>query len=57
MNLTERIETFILSNIAHPEKRKIGVEVECMFYNKKMKRLPVDLCEAKLTTALTAWRS
>ena len=45
MNLTERIETFILSNIAHPEKRKIGVEVECMFYNKKMKRLPVDLCE------------
>ena len=45
MNLTERIEAFILSNIAPPEKRKIGVEVECMFYNKSMKRLPVDLCE------------
>ena len=45
MNLTKRIETFILSNITHPEKRKIGVEVEYMFYNKNMKRLPVDLCE------------
>ena len=45
MNLTERIESFILSNITHPEKRKIGIEIESMFYNKNMKRLPVDLCE------------
>ena len=52
MNLTKRIESFILSKNTRPEKRKIGVEVECMFYNKNMRRLPVNLCDEFSSTAL-----
>ena len=52
MNLTKRIESFILSKNTRPENRKIGVEVECMFYNKNMRRLPVNLCDEFSSTAL-----
>ncbi len=42
MNLVERIETYILSNLKQPEERRIGVEVECIFYNDRYRRLPVN---------------
>ncbi len=42
MNLTERIESVILSNMQPPEDRKIGVECECFFYDKNLRRIPVN---------------
>ena len=42
MNLKERIESVILSNLQPKEERKIGIECESIFYNKKMQRLPVN---------------
>ncbi len=42
MNLTERIESVILSNLQTVDERKIGVECECFFYDKKQRRLPVN---------------
>ena len=42
MNLTERIESTILSNLQPAEERKIGVECECFFYDKDQRRIPVN---------------
>lgn len=42
MNLTERIESVILSNLQPLEKRKIGIECECIFYDKNLRRIPVN---------------
>lgn len=42
MNLTERIESVILSNLKIPNERKIGIEYECIFYNSKGSRIPVN---------------
>jgi len=42
MNLTERIESIILSNLQPVEERKIGVECECFFYDKFQRRIPVN---------------
>jgi len=42
MNLTERIESVILSNLQPSEERKIGIECECCFYNSDLKRIPTN---------------
>jgi gamma-glutamylcysteine synthetase len=42
MNLTERIESVILSNLQPPEERKIGIECECFFYDRENRRIPVN---------------
>jgi gamma-glutamylcysteine synthetase len=42
MNLTERIESVILSNLRPPEERKIGIECECYFYNSDLQRIPTN---------------
>jgi glutamate--cysteine ligase len=42
MSITERIESVILSNLRPPEQRRIGIEVECLFYNERGRRLPVN---------------
>ena len=42
MNLTERIESVILSNLQPADERKIGVECECFFYDNKQRRIPVN---------------
>jgi len=42
MNLTERIEAVILSNLQPSEDRKIGIECECFFYNADQKRIPTN---------------
>ncbi len=42
MNLTERIETVILSNLQPANERKIGIEYENIFYNSRGMRTPVD---------------
>jgi glutamate--cysteine ligase len=42
MNLTERIESVILSNLQAKEERRIGIECECILYNNKMQRIPVN---------------
>ena len=42
MSLIEKTSEFILSNLVVSSKRKIGIEVESIFYNKDMKRLPVN---------------
>ncbi len=45
MNLTERIESIILSNLQPPDQRKIGVEWESFFYDKNLTRIPVKSAE------------
>jgi len=52
MNLTERIESVILSNLQPPEQRKIGVECECFFYDKNLTRIPVNSAESYSATDL-----
>ena len=42
MNLTERIESVILSNLQPSEERKIGIECECFFYDSDRRRVPVN---------------
>lgn len=42
MNLTERIESVILSNLQPSEERKIGIECECFFYDSDQQRIPVN---------------
>ena len=42
MNLTEKIESYIYSNIVPNRKRTIGVEIEGLYYDKNLKRLPVN---------------
>ena len=42
MNLTEKIESFIYSNIVPNKQRKIGVEIEGLYYDNNFKRLPVN---------------
>lgn len=42
MNLTERIESVILSNLQPSEERKIGIECECFFYDSEKQRIPVN---------------
>lgn len=42
MNLTERIESVILSNLQPAEERKIGIECECFFYDSDQCRIPVN---------------
>lgn len=42
MNLTERIESVILSNLQPSEERKIGIECECFFYDSDKRRIPVN---------------
>lgn len=43
MNLTERIESVILSNFQSSEERKIGIECECYFYNSDVRRISTNL--------------
>ncbi|MFC1549824.1 glutamate-cysteine ligase family protein [Candidatus Neomarinimicrobiota bacterium] len=45
MTLNDRIKTVILSNIRPPEKCLIGLEVECLFYDKDLMRIPANPCE------------
>ena len=52
MNLTERIELVILSNLHPSDERKIGVECECFFYDKKQRRIPVNLGDSFSSTDL-----
>ena len=42
MNLTEKIESFIYSNIVPENQRKIGVEIEGFYYDNKLNRIPVN---------------
>ena len=42
MNLTERIESVILSNLQPSGERKIGIECECFFYDNNQRRIPVN---------------
>lgn len=45
MTIHEHIKEFILSNRVDPEKRRIGVELECIFYDRDFKRIPVNPCD------------
>jgi len=44
MTIRDRIKAVILSNLRSPEKCLIGLEVECLFYDKDLMRLPVNPC-------------
>lgn len=44
MNLTEIIKSVILSNLHSEENRRIGIEVECFFYNNTGVRIPTNPC-------------
>jgi len=52
MNLTEHIESVILSNLHSADERKIGVECECFFYDKKQRRIPANLGDSFSSTDL-----
>ncbi len=52
MNLTERIESVILSNLQPSEDRKIGIECECLFYDENQRRIPVNLADRFSATDL-----
>ncbi len=42
MSLNDHIQSVILSNLTDPKKRRIGVEIECFFYDAKLNRIPVN---------------
>ena len=42
MNLSKKIESLILSKVVSEKERKVGIEVEGLYYDKKLKRLPVN---------------
>ncbi len=42
MNFRELVKTVILSNRQPPEKRRVGVEIECIIYDRHLNRLPVN---------------
>ena len=42
MNLSKKIESLILSKMVSEKKRKIGIEVEGLYYDNKLNRLPVN---------------
>lgn len=42
MNLTNRIRDVIESNFVPPDRRKVGVEIECLFYQADGQRIPVN---------------
>ncbi len=52
MNLTERIESVILSNLQQSGERKIGIECECFFYDSDQRRIPVNLTDRFSATDL-----
>ncbi len=45
MTIQEHIKNYILSNLVEEDERKIGVELECIFYDRDMKRIPVNPCD------------
>ena len=42
MNLSKSIQSTILSNTTTPQSRRVGIEVECLFYDQNFQRLPVN---------------
>ena len=44
MTLYEKTRSVILSNLVSAENRKIGIEEECIIYNAKNQRIPVNQC-------------
>ena len=42
MNLTERIESVILSNLQSHDERRIGIECECYFYDSNLRRISTN---------------
>ncbi len=52
MNLTERIESVILSNLLPFAERKIGIECECYFYDSNLQRIPTNPADRFSSTDL-----
>lgn len=46
MTIQEHIKNYILSNLVKDEERKVGVELECIFYDQGMRRIPVNPCDS-----------
>ena len=42
MSLTKKIESLILSEMVSEKERKVGIEVEGLYYDKRLNRLPVN---------------
>ncbi len=42
MSIQEKLQSVILSNRVSAKKRRIGIEVECLFYDKHFNRIPVN---------------
>ena len=52
MSIHRRTRSFILSNLASPDNRLIGMEEECILHNVDGKRIPVNLGEEFSATDL-----
>lgn len=46
MTIKQKIEEVILSNIVNPNERKVGLELECFFYDSSLNRIPVNKTNA-----------
>ena len=42
MNLQDKIKSTILSNVVPEKERKVGLEIEGLYYNNQFRRLPVN---------------
>lgn len=42
MNISEKIQNTILSNTTTPLTRRVGIEIECLYYDKDFQRIPVN---------------
>ena len=43
MSVNSKVRSFILSNIVSKNKKKIGIEEECILHTEEGKRLPVNI--------------
>ncbi len=60
MNLNEQVQSVILSNLRPVDNRLIGIEIECLVYNQKMQRVPVnpgpEFSATDLLEQLSRWK-
>ncbi len=61
MNLNEQVKSVILSNLRPAAGRRVGVEIECLVYDRNMNRIPVNrgnrFSATDLLARLSSWQS
>jgi glutamate--cysteine ligase len=52
VTINNHIKKYILSNLVEEKSRKIGIELECIFYDGNLNRIPVNPCNQFSATDL-----